>query len=1133
MEFELIRKLGSLQLELPSEITSWLLFVIFAGLFVTALWRWRKSLVEMNSIQWAVFMLVIILIFPANLLLILYRTGAGIPPASRTGVGVLPYIPNVSLFVLALNAAVAYWLGPAPALLTSLWAGITGAWFSPLVPTDVLAFAAWGGIASICFRQRYKGELFNLLRLPIVALSISALLTVAGLSLSHLTVNQLRGGLSVANYLFAIWFNEMPLWWFGSAMIAALMHIITLNPRLRRTVTVDVTSFYSKSLRAQFMFLTSALVLVSVTGSVLAASTRAVGLAQEQALFEMERSANNAGNGLRQFYATGKSLILSFANDKNIKSDNVVDLTWTLENDLNVVPFFEQLMLIDSHGEFITGASLLDAEHILTPEEQSVLDVLIRHKVGVEFTEVTLLPFNLSNETYGLSFLSVVPALDDTNITEKYLIGRLEHGIHPEIENAIATLQQTRQRGSGFIVDERDVIIAHPDPSMLHKIWQIDTEVEQYSVTDEDDIAYASIDLEGNHVLVLVHLVDGIRHRVVLQLPYVVVLESAAKISMPLLGVEIIFGLLLIVAIFLSSRRITRPLNTLAQAADTIAKGDLSDTIAISGDDEVAQLGNAFEGMRVRLQDRLNDLSLLLKTAQKVSASLDLKNGIEPILHSALEETGAKVARFMLLEGEDKVKQVFSAGIDHRNQEYAGLEKVLIRAMTRRKEPLVAQDLATATGVPRLPSFIKSLAAFPVSHKDKIVAILWIGAGDVNAFDDDRINFLTTLVSQVGILIDNVRLFQTAEGGRQRLAAVLGSTAEAILVTDAETRLLLINPAAQRLLNIDRNAYGINLDNLGLPRALTDALNQQAMTARRVRRYQTALPDSVRDAVAFSGDDHTFPSVEIPLEDGRTFNASIAPIRDQEGVINGMVVVMRDITHFKELDEMKSEFVATVSHDLRAPLTSMRGYTTMLSMVGDVSDKQRDYIQKILVGIEQMNTLIGDLLNLRRVEAGVGIRQDPCHLGLILVEAVDAMRARASANNISLQLLPAEGAPTVLGDRTLLRQAVSNLVDNAIKYTPSGGEIRVSLDIRDQEVVIRISDNGIGIAPGDQVRLFEKFYRIKRRETGNIKGTGLGLALVKSIAERHGGRVGVESVVNEGSTFYIELPLPKGDEIRP
>lgn len=1133
MEFELVRKLGDFHLEPTTGLASWLLLIIYLGFFLLSLWRWRKNLVELKRNQLILFGLILILIFPAHLFLVYFRSGAGIPPATRTGVGLLPYIPNVSLLVLALVAGVAYWLGPAPALITSLWAGFVGAWFSPLVLTDVFSFAAWGGIAGICFKQRYKGQLFNWLRWPVVALSIAAFMTVAGLSLSHLAANQLRGGLSVANYIFAILVNETPLWLGSSLFIALLMHLLTLNPKVRRFVPADVTSFYSKSLRAQFVFLTSALVLVSVTVSVLAASVSAVGLAQEQALLEMGRNANSAGNGLRQFYATGKSLILSFADDKHIISDNVDDLTWTLENDLNVVPFFEQLMLVDGEGAFITGASLLDADQTLTPEELAVLDVLVRHNVGVEVTDVTLLPFHLSSEIYGLSFMSVVPSVDGDISGEMYLIGRLEHGIHPQIENAISALQQTREVGSGFVIDERNVIVAHPDASMLHKIWPLDTEVDQYAVTDEDDLAYGSVDLTGDHVLVLVHLVDGLRQRVVLQLPYVVVLESAAKISMPLLVVEILFGSLLIVAIFLSSKGITQPLNTLAQAADSIAKGNLSVGVDISGDDEVAQLGDAFEGMRVRLQDRLNDLSLLLTTAQKVSATLDFEHGIDPILHSAMEETNAKVARFMILEGEDKVKQVFSVGMENGSGDYSGLEKVLIRAMKSQKGPMLAQDLEAATGVPSLPAEIKSLAAFPVNHQDKIVAIMWIGAGEVNAFDEDRVNFITTLVSQAGILTDNVRLFQAAEGGRQRLAAILTSTTDAILVTDAATRLLLINPAAERLLNIDRSAYGQRLQNLGLPETLTKALNEQAVTARRVRRYQIALPETVRDAAAYTSDDYTLPSVEIPLEDGRTFYASIAPIRDHDGVISGVVVVMRDVTHFKELDEMKSEFVATVSHDLRAPLTSMRGYTTMLNMVGEVSDKQREYIQKILVGIEQMNSLIGDLLNLRRVESGVGIRQDPCRLGLILVEAVDVMRARAAAQSINLQLLPAEGAPTVLGDRTLLRQAVSNLVDNAIKYTPSGGEVHVSLDTRDQEVVIRVSDNGIGIAPGDQVRLFEKFYRIKRRETGNIQGTGLGLALVKSIVERHGGRVGVESVINKGSTFYIELPLPKGEDVRP
>jgi signal transduction histidine kinase len=108
---------------------------------------------------------------------------------------------------------------------------------------------------------------------------------------------------------------------------------------------------------------------------------------------------------------------------------------------------------------------------------------------------------------------------------------------------------------------------------------------------------------------------------------------------------------------------------------------------------------------------------------------------------------------------------------------------------------------------------------------------------------------------------------------------------------------------------------------------------------------------------------------------------------------------------------------------------------------------------------------------------------------------------------------------------------VSNLVDNAVKYTPSGGNVRVGLDITDKRATIRVADTGIGIAPDDQVRLFEKFHRIKRRETADVKGTGLGLALVKSIIERHEGRVWVESALNEGSTFYVELPIPSSEEL--
>jgi len=265
---------------------------------------------------------------------------------------------------------------------------------------------------------------------------------------------------------------------------------------------------------------------------------------------------------------------------------------------------------------------------------------------------------------------------------------------------------------------------------------------------------------------------------------------------------------------------------------------------------------------------------------------------------------------------------------------------------------------------------------------------------------------------------------------------------------------------------------------------------------------------------------------EVPLPDGRIWYANVSAILSADGERIGRVAVMRDITHLKQLDELKSEFVATVSHDLRAPLTFMRGYATMLPMVGGLNDKQREYLEKILRGIGQMGELIDDLLDLGRIEAGVGLERKSCHLGAVLVEAVDSVRARAtSVKGLTLRLEPAEDVAIISGDAALLRQAVTNLVDNALKYSPNGGTVIVGLSLRNGQAVIRVADTGIGIAPEDQVRLFEKFYRIKRRDTVNIRGTGLGLAIVKSIVERHGGRVWVESELDKGSTFYISLPL--------
>jgi len=168
--------------------------------------------------------------------------------------------------------------------------------------------------------------------------------------------------------------------------------------------------------------------------------------------------------------------------------------------------------------------------------------------------------------------------------------------------------------------------------------------------------------------------------------------------------------------------------------------------------------------------------------------------------------------------------------------------------------------------------------------------------------------------------------------------------------------------------------------------------------------------------------------------------------------------------------------------------------------------------------------LIDDLLDLGRIEAGVGIAREEVSLAWVATEVVDSMRTQAREAGLKLEL-DVNSKRMVQGDSRLLKHAVTNYVENAIKYSPPPCTVRVRVEENDRNVVIRVSDTGIGIAPSDQAQLFEKFYRVKRRDTLDIKGTGLGLAIVKSIVEWHGGHVGVESQLGKGSTFYLEIPF--------
>jgi signal transduction histidine kinase len=241
----------------------------------------------------------------------------------------------------------------------------------------------------------------------------------------------------------------------------------------------------------------------------------------------------------------------------------------------------------------------------------------------------------------------------------------------------------------------------------------------------------------------------------------------------------------------------------------------------------------------------------------------------------------------------------------------------------------------------------------------------------------------------------------------------------------------------------------------------------------------------------------------------------------------GSVTVLQDISHLKELDKMKSEFIAMVAHELRAPIAAVEQQLTVIlsRMAGDVSEKQEKLLARAKERTRGLLGLIKDLLDVSKIEAGRMVQyKEPLTLHEIIQKVVDLMRVEAENKKIDLQFPAPSQNPLIHADRTSMEGVFTNLISNAIKYTPEGGKIWVTLAEEGGFAKASVSDTGIGIKKDDLSRIFDKFYRVRTVETRQIVGTGLGLSIVKSIVDAHLGSISVESEEGGGTTFTVLLP---------
>lgn len=453
-------------------------------------------------------------------------------------------------------------------------------------------------------------------------------------------------------------------------------------------------------------------------------------------------------------------------------------------------------------------------------------------------------------------------------------------------------------------------------------------------------------------------------------------------------------------------------------------------------------------------------------------------------------------------------------------------------------DDLAPSYISTPSGATEIGDFLN----IPLTVENRIMGILSLFDEHVGTFDTELLQLTTMIADYAAVALENVRLreremalWRDAEHERQRLELIISSMAEGLLITDAQGAITSLNSSAQQLLA----QAEVNLE-----QETPTSLRQLAASTNV--SWLLDLADIVDQAMAgnivmnwelIAGD----IGETIPL----TLSISAAPLHDTSQTLIrpiGVVAVLNDITSNKQIEKLKDEFVSIVSHELRTPLTAIKGYTQHLirrierrlrearqkqQSTGSLAEPSESYDLRSLNIVqsetEHLERMVSDLLDLSRVQWGeLDLHYTSFYLADILAERVRLAQVSAEQHTIILDIQAQDSR--IMADQLRVGQIFGNILDNAIKFSPPGRQVTVKLQEQEQEYLISVIDQGIGVSPEYFDHIFERFYRVRNTTSRQYSGIGMGLYVAKAIVEAHGGRIGFYSDRGIGSTFYFTLP---------
>lgn len=515
------------------------------------------------------------------------------------------------------------------------------------------------------------------------------------------------------------------------------------------------------------------------------------------------------------------------------------------------------------------------------------------------------------------------------------------------------------------------------------------------------------------------------------------------------------------------------------------------------------------------MQQRLAEVSAIYTLAQEMTSTLDLDMLLTHLVDTIRQVVDCRACVLFLLDNDGKRLEIRAAsGLKTHWRRTASLavgEGAAGKAVQHKQTVYIRNTSLDPSYIVFDPA-VMSIIVVPLLIQDRVIGTINLDDTAPNAFGPEQERLLSIAASQAAIAIENARLFEQVRSEEQQTRAIIDHMADGLLVLNRAGDILRVNATLLRFLDLSiEQIVGQNIFHNQLPHALA------AITKHSTLKPQPPARSS--QEIVFS----TPQKRILRLTPTILTNPQHTPI--------GEVLVVHDVTQERELEQFKDDLIATVSHELRTPLFSIQGFISLI-LDQEVTDQaqQRKFLKIIQRQTYQLTNLVNNLLDMNKLSAGLlELHTEFIQIDDIIEQVLMKLEGFAQNKKVDLVFQQTRPLPSIMGDAQRLEQIITNLVGNAIKFTPANGNVHVTTSVTPTRVIIKISDTGIGIPEADLPHIFGKFYQVAASQKRQAQGTGLGLHISKQLIEHHGGEIRVESHPGQGSTFFVALPRPKSD----